>query len=319
MDKAAASSFSQTFWSCGKGIKQRIVFIPTYYYGPTYVDGRTICVSLTGDFVSLDDPALASHGAKIDLTVRSDADGWRVAVWKLAYDPDCSKIIKFLSRASSGTGKSDVNLKSLSYFSRAADLELSHRLLPAVDAYSQSIKLNPKFACAYLNRGSLRFKDKHYELAIKDYSRAIELDPTLWLAYFNRTLASPFIRGSRAVLADYDEAIRICPSFPYSYNNRAVERDDQGDHQGALADYNVLVKLAPDGGFSHANRARLRATMGDNWGALADANEAVRLGPASAYSYKTRGDVWFAMKIFTEAQKDYKQAEHLEEVFGRRW
>jgi tetratricopeptide (TPR) repeat protein len=318
MDKAVVSSFSQTFWSYRKGIKERIVFIPTYYDVPTYVNGRTICVSMTGDFVSLDDPALASHHAKIDLTVRPDTAGWRVAGWKLAYDPDCSKTIKFLSRALSGKGKPEVNLKALSYFSRAADLERSHSLLPAIDAYSQSIKWNPKFACAYLRRGILRFEAKDYDLAFDDYTKAIELDSTLWFAYFNRALVRSFVVDSAVVLADYDEAIRICPSFPFGYNNRAIQRAVQGDNKGALADYTMAVELAPRDGFSHASRSCQRLKMSDYFGALVDANEAVRLGPASSFSYKTRGDVWSAMGIQFAAQKDYKRAAQLEKVFGRR-
>lgn len=318
MDKAAASSFSQTFWSNGKGVGQKIVFIPTYYSDPVYVDGRTICVSVSGEFVSLAHPVLASHFVKIDLTVRPDADGWRVGAWKLAYDPDCSKTIKFLSRARTGKANIDVNQKALSYFGKAADLELSHNMLSATEAYNQSIKLNPQFACAYLNRGRIWFELKHYEFALKDYSKAIELDPTLWLAYFNRGLVRTFVKGSTAVLADYDEAIRLCPRFPYTYNDRAIERADHGDRQGALADYTMAVELAPMDGFSHASRANLRIQMNDYDGALADANEAVRLGAASSYSYRTRGNVWFAMKNYLQAQKDFKQAELLEDWYQRR-
>ena len=314
MDKEVASSFSQTFWSDGKGVRSQIVFIPTHYGDPVSIEERTISVSVFGVFVSCDDPLLASHFAKIDFVVRPDADGWRVGGWKLAYDPDCSKTIKFLSRAKTGKANSTVNQRALTYFRSAADLELSHNMLSAAEAYSQSIKLNPQYAWAYLNRGRVRSDLKQYDIAIQDFSKAIELDPTLWPAYFSRGLARTFVTGSTAALADYDEAIRLCPSCSYAFIDRAIERDERGDLHGALADFTAAIKLAPLDSMGYASRANLRIRMSDLCGALSDANEAIQLKPNSATAYRTRGDVWSAMKIQFAAQRDYKRAERLHDL-----
>ena len=61
----------------------------------------------------------------------------------------------------------------------------------ALVAFDQAIAREPQFGGTYANRGILRDRMGHYELAIKDYERALELDPTTskgpnWLTRFLR-------------------------------------------------------------------------------------------------------------------------------------
>jgi tetratricopeptide (TPR) repeat protein len=58
----------------------------------------------------------------------------------------------------------------------------------AIDNYSKAIKINPKFAKAYNNRGIAYTWKKKYDLAIADFSKAIELDPDNGKAYNNRAI-----------------------------------------------------------------------------------------------------------------------------------
>ncbi|MBK8539507.1 MAG: tetratricopeptide repeat protein [Ardenticatenia bacterium] len=48
-----------------------------------------------------------------------------------------------------------------------------------MEDYSRAIELDPKYACAYCNRGDAYAKLGEYQRALKDYSRAIELDPAV--------------------------------------------------------------------------------------------------------------------------------------------
>jgi tetratricopeptide (TPR) repeat protein len=47
----------------------------------------------------------------------------------------------------------------------------------AIQDYNQAIKLNPKNAGAFNDRGNTYTKLKQFEKAIQDYNQAIELDP----------------------------------------------------------------------------------------------------------------------------------------------
>ena len=62
----------------------------------------------------------------------------------------------------------------------------STRLRRAIADYDQAIRLDPKDATAYNNRGSARYDRKEYDGAIADYDQAIRLDPKYATAYNNR-------------------------------------------------------------------------------------------------------------------------------------
>ena len=52
--------------------------------------------------------------------------------------------------------------------------------------YSEAIRLNPKYAMAFRNRGAvLRYDKKEYDKAIGDYNEAIHLRPNDPTAYNN--------------------------------------------------------------------------------------------------------------------------------------
>jgi len=70
--------------------------------------------------------------------------------------------------------------------------------------FIEAIRLDPKYASAYNNRGrSYAYKKKH-DLAIADYSEAIRLDPKYVSAYYYRAVA--YRRIGREDLAKADES-----------------------------------------------------------------------------------------------------------------
>jgi tetratricopeptide (TPR) repeat protein len=73
----------------------------------------------------------------------------------------------------------------------------------------QAIRLNPKYAAPYYNRG-IAWSDKG------DLDRAI---------------------------ADYDQAIRLNPKHEHAYVNRGVAWSDKGDLDRAIADYTEAIQL----------------------------------------------------------------------------
>ncbi len=69
----------------------------------------------------------------------------------------------------------------------------------AISHYTEAIKLNPKLARAYLNRGTAYSEKDEFKHAIADYSEAIKRNPQLAVAYFNRIIC-------RLYLQDWQEA-----------------------------------------------------------------------------------------------------------------
>ena len=59
----------------------------------------------------------------------------------------------------------------------------------AINYYSKVLRINPKDAIAYNNRGLARGKKGDYDNAIADFTKAVEIDPQFAEAYKNRGMA----------------------------------------------------------------------------------------------------------------------------------
>lgn len=75
------------------------------------------------------------------------------------------------------------------FFSKGKEFSKINDSDRAIKNYNQAIKLDPKMAKAYNNRGVAYVGKKEYDLAIADFTKVIELDPKHGKAYFNRSIA----------------------------------------------------------------------------------------------------------------------------------
>jgi tetratricopeptide (TPR) repeat protein len=80
--------------------------------------------------------------------------------------------------------------------------------------------------------------------AIQDYNEAIRLNPKDAFAYTNRGNARADLGDRQGAIQDYNEAIRLNPQFAFAYTNRGSARSALGDKQGAIADYQKAADLA---------------------------------------------------------------------------
>ena len=79
----------------------------------------------------------------------------------------------------------------------------------AIEYLDQAIRLDPKYAYAYNNRG-MAYKDLgQYKGAIEDYDQAIRLDPKYAYAYYNRGNAYKKIGQHANVANDYNKYLQI--------------------------------------------------------------------------------------------------------------
>ena len=87
----------------------------------------------------------------------------------------------------------------------------------AIDNYSKAIKINPKFAKAYNNRGTAYILKKQYALAIADFTKAIEFDPKNGKAYHNRAIVYSYQGETDKARQDLQKAqslgIAVNPDF----------------------------------------------------------------------------------------------------------
>ena len=130
-------------------------------------------------------------------------------------------------------------------FQRALELEQVGSPVEAIQIYRQVLELDPKFAGALVNLGTMFFTARDLERAEEYYSEAIEADPTYPLAHFNLGNLHDELGNRAAALAEYQIALRLQPNYADAHYNIALLYQGNGQLLTAVKHWKTYIKLDP--------------------------------------------------------------------------
>ena len=113
----------------------------------------------------------------------------------------------------------------------------------AIDDYDEAIRINPKDAVAYFNRGTTYHSLNKKKRAIEDYDQAIRLNPEYADAYHNRGTTYRDLGQFKRAIEDYDQAIHLNPGDAVAYSNRGNAYKLQDKKAEAIADFEKFITL----------------------------------------------------------------------------
>ncbi len=232
------------------------------------------------------------------------------------------------------TGAYDVELRAQTFNNRGIANKRKNRLEKAIKDYNEAIRLYPKFAEAFTNRGvaygrlgrrRAEGKEENFKKAINDHDEAIRLDPQLAEAFYNRGLVYRSKGAHDRALNDYNEAIRLNPRLAKAYRLRGAAHQKAGRHDLAMQDYEKsyalgsrhrwllarLGKINPGRAKILVNRGFSHLTKGDHERALEILNEAIRYDPENHGAFLLRGSSHEQAGRQDQAIEDYKKAYSL--------
>ncbi len=160
------------------------------------------------------------------------------------------------------------------------DIEKATRLDPKIfSMYIFSvIRLSPRTAVEYYERGHAYFCIGHWKKAIEDFNMAIKMKPDFASAYFYRGLSYDNLKEYRKAIEDYTKAIRLFPNDAIMYNNRGTAYYSCKEYKKALMDFNKAIEIDPHNAVFYENRVRVYSRLGKNKEACRDAKLACKLG-----------------------------------------
>src|SRR5262249_53959382 len=91
----------------------------------------------------------------------------------------------------------------------------------AIEDLDEAIRLDPRFADAYYQRGHVWMAKRDYDKAIRDYTEAIRLDSQDAIYYSSRGYAWASKKDFDKAIQDYTEAIRLAPQHSFAYSDLA--------------------------------------------------------------------------------------------------
>ena len=87
----------------------------------------------------------------------------------------------------------------------------------------------------------------------KTFSEAVRLDPKSANAFYNRGRTHKAKGDLGRAVADFNEAIRLNPEHVAAFGARGLVYRDKGDYDRAIADYSEAIRLDPDDAVARGN------------------------------------------------------------------
>lgn len=203
-------------------------------------------------------------------------------------------------------------LKAERWFERGYVFVLNKNFPEAIRCFSQTLRIQPKFADAYHNRGLAREKHGDLEGALADFDQTLRFQPNFPKAYINRGNAYSRQGAFKAAISDYDQALRMQPDLAEAYLNRGNACGAQGDIQGAVRDYDKALHIRPDYAEVYNKRGIEHYNLGNLDSAINDYDEAIRIQPDYTDAYHSRGLVHSVQGNLNDAIANFMRAIHLQ-------
>jgi len=126
----------------------------------------------------------------------------------------------------------------------------------AIQDFNKSLKYNPKYECAYNNRGFVYFKKSDFKKAMKNFNKAIKLCHGLSAAHYNRGNIYYKKGDLNKALNDLNKAIKfdqMCVGVYYILRGIIYSAKQEYDH--AVDDLGEGLTLCPRYAIDYFNRA----------------------------------------------------------------
>jgi tetratricopeptide (TPR) repeat protein len=167
------------------------------------------------------------------------------------------------------------------------------RYQQAINDYDAAIRIDPRFAKAYVNRGVALTYIHEYKKALHDFNTALDLDIQDSSVYFNRGNVFKALGFYERALEDYTKALSLNPENVDAYNNRGTTYLKLIKLEMAIEDFTNAITLDPENEMAHANRGLAYEKQGAYERAVKDYQISAQLGNKQAQEYlRSKGMGW---------------------------
>jgi tetratricopeptide (TPR) repeat protein len=146
-------------------------------------------------------------------------------------------------------------------FLAAVQAEEAGEKLRAIALYEEILNLDPKYAAAYINLGTILFHQRNFVLAEELYRRATEVDPGYVLAFFDLGNVLDELQRLDESIAAYRQAVALSPRYADAHYNLALAYERKGDRRKALSHWQTYVRLDQSGPWAEHARIQIRKLL----------------------------------------------------------
>jgi tetratricopeptide (TPR) repeat protein len=131
----------------------------------------------------------------------------------------------------------------------------------AITLYEEILGLDPKYAAAYINLGTILFHQRSFSLAEELYRRASEVDPGYVLAFFDLGNVLDELQRPDESIAAYRQAVALSPRYADAHYNLALAYERKNERRKALRHWQTYIKLDRSGPWAEHARGQIRKLL----------------------------------------------------------
>jgi tetratricopeptide (TPR) repeat protein len=155
-----------------------------------------------------------------------------------------------------------VAVNAQEFFARGVSLEDDPSAQQkAIEVYLKALELDPNFAAAHINLGTIFYNRQNYRAAEEHYRKAIECDTRYALAYFDLGNVLDETGRLAEAVEQYKTAIQLAPTYADAHYNLALAYEKLTLPRKALAHWRAYVKLDTDGPWSLHAQNQIRRLL----------------------------------------------------------
>ncbi len=133
--------------------------------------------------------------------------------------------------------------------------------LRAIRVYEEIMKLDPAFAPAWINLGTIHFHLRQFGRAEELYRKATQIDPNYVLAFFDLgNVLDELQRPDESIMA-YRKAVELSPRYADAHYNLALAHERKGEARPALRHWQLYARLDKDGPWADHARGQIRKLL----------------------------------------------------------
>jgi len=131
----------------------------------------------------------------------------------------------------------------------------------AIQLYEEILAIDPDYAAACINLGTVFFHLRQYGRAEELYRHATEADPAYVLAYFDLGNVLDELGRLDESIAAYRKAVKLAPRYADAHYNLALAHERTNQSRDALRHWQAYVKLENRGPWADHARGQIRKLL----------------------------------------------------------
>lgn len=189
--------------------------------------------------------------------------------------------------------------------------------------YNKLIRLAPS-QLAYFKRASAYIKKKEWDKAIQDFSKSVDLDPKFYKGYVSRAKVSMLTGRCVEAQADVDvilkenpknkQILKLIPDISACANH--VRAADDSERQGKLDEAKTAITAALQIAYQSVSlllrRANIHMTLKDHQSVLVDTRELLQQDKTNVAAMEVRAEAFYRMGDHEVAMNHYKEGLRLD-------